>query len=203
MKLRSLDLRLISGLVLAHLLLFFSFQDRTIFWYIFAASSLLLIIFSMFQKEVDDEVAFFPYLLLGIISGLILYGIFWLGHQGITAFHLPFQTSINRLYRWFAPTGFFDYLALILVAAPSEELFWRGFIQKRLLRYCKPMIGILLGAVLYASAQIYSGEFLLVFASFLSGFVWGLLYFWKRSMPLVIVSHIIFDIMLFIILPLR
>lgn len=205
MQIRSLmiDLRLISGFVLAHLLLFFSFQDRSIFWYIFTASLLLLITFSMFQKDVDDEAGFFTYLILGVASGLVLYAAFWVGHQGIELLHLPFQKNIIRLYRWFAPADFWEYLALIIVVAPGEELFWRGFMQKRLLNYFRPVTGIVIGAVLYASGQIYSGEFLLVLASFLSGLAWGGLYFWKRSMPLVIVSHIIFDIMLFIILPLK
>lgn len=202
MNLRSLDLRLISAFIMVHLLMFFSFQDRAVFWYIFTASLLVLIIFSMFQKDVDDEAAFFTYLILGFFSGIILFAFFWLGHLGMEAFHLPGQTGINRLYHWFAPSEFWEYIALILVAAPGEELFWRGFMQKRLLRHFKPFTGIMIGAVLYASAQIYSGEYILVLASFLCGIAWGTLYYWKRSMPLVIVSHIIFDIILFIIHPL-
>lgn len=202
MKLRTLDLRLLIGLVLAHLLLFFSFQDRTIFWYIFSASVLLLIAYASFQGDVDDELSFFRYILLGVISGFILYGLTWLGYKGIEAFHLPFSTSVNRLYRWFAPSIFWQYLALVLVAAPGEELFWRGFVQKRLLIHFRPMTSVVLGALLYASTQIYSGQMLLVVVTFLTGLVWGGLYFWKKSMPLVIVSHLIFDIMLFILIPL-
>lgn len=188
--------------MIAHLLLFFSFQDKTIFWYIFTASLLLLIAFAMFQEDVLDELPFVTFFLLGTISGLTLYGIFWIGHIGIETLHLPLNKSINRLYRWFAPSTLWQYLALILVAAPGEELFWRGFIQKRLHKYFKPVASIMLGSLLYASVHLYSGEFILVFAAFLSGLVWGTLYYWKKSMPLVIVSHLIFDIMMFIVHPL-
>jgi uncharacterized protein len=202
MKNRFIDLRLIAGYILAHALMYFTFSDRAIFWYIFTGSLLVLITFAMFQEDVDDEASFFKYISMGVLSGLLLYALFWLGVQIFDLFNLPFEKSIKNLYRWFAPTLFWQYLALILVAAPGEELFWRGFIQKRLLRYFGPIGSITIGALLYASVHIYSGTFILMLAAFLSGLLWGALYMWKKSMPLVIVSHIVFDIMIFIILPL-
>lgn len=202
MKNRFIDLRLIAGYILAHALMYFTFSDRAIFWYIFTGSLLVLITFAMFQEDVDDESSFFKYISMGVLSGLLLYALFWLGVQIFDLFNLPFEKSIKNLYRWFAPTLFWQYLALILVAAPGEELFWRGFIQKRLLRYFGPVGSITIGALLYASVHIYSGTFILMLAAFLSGLLWGALYMWKKSMPLVIVSHIVFDIMIFIILPL-
>lgn len=197
------DFRFISGLVIAHLLLFYSFHERDIFWYIFTASILVLIIYAMAQGKVDDEASFTKYLFFGIISGIVLYTVFWLGDKIIFILHLPLENSISRLYHWYSPNLFFAYLGLVLVAGPGEELFWRGFIQKRLMSYFKPITSIVVGALLYASVNIYSGQFILVLASFISGFVWGSLYYWKKSMPLVIVSHIIFDIMIFIILPFK
>ncbi|MEH7076098.1 CPBP family intramembrane glutamic endopeptidase [Neobacillus drentensis] len=197
------DPRILIGLALAHVLLFFSFHDKTIFWYIFSGSVLILIAYAMLQEEVDDEVSFFQYIVSGTLGGLLLYFIFWLGIQGFRLLHLPIETSLNNLYKWFAPSLFWQYLALILVAAPGEELFWRGFIQKRLGKKFKPSLSVLTASILYASVHIYSGSFLLILAALLSGLAWGTLYLWKKSMPLVIVSHIIFDLMMFIILPLH
>lgn len=195
-----LDMRLVFGIILAHVLLYFSFQDKTIFWYIFSGSLLILIVYAMFQGDADDEVSFINYIFIGVVSGLCLYAVFWLGYHAID---LLFKNDVNKLYKWFAPSLFWQYLALVFVAAPGEEFFWRGFIQRRLSKYFKPLVSILTASILYASVHIYAGSFQLVFAAFISGFVWGLLYFWKKSMPLVIVSHIIFDIMLFVILPLK
>src|SRR4051794_6778614 len=203
MKNRFFDLRLITGYVLAHALMYFTFHDRAIFWYIFTGSLLILITFAMFQEDVEDEASFFSYLTIGALSGILLYSLFWLGVQVFDLLNLPFDNSIKKLYRWFAPSVFWQYLALILVAAPGEELFWRGFVQKRLLRYFGPFASITIGALLYASVHIYSGTFILMLAAFLSGLIWGALYLWKKSMPLVIVSHIVFDIMIFIIFPLK
>ncbi|MEH7354992.1 type II CAAX endopeptidase family protein [Neobacillus drentensis] len=203
MKKNILNIRLIACLIIAHALIFFSFHDKTIFWYIFTGSVLVLIALAMFQGDVDDDVSFIQYIFLGVLTGLLLYFVFWLGFQAIQVLHLPFEKSIKKLYRWYSPHVFWQYIALVLVAAPGEELFWRGFIQKTLLKYLSPIWGILSAALLYASVNIYSGSILLVFSAFFSGFVWGFLYFWKKSMPLVIVSHIIFDIMIFIILPFK
>ncbi|WML31982.1 type II CAAX endopeptidase family protein [Neobacillus sp. OS1-32] len=195
------DLRLIFGLIIAHILIYFSFHDKVIFWYIFTGSILVLITYSMFQGDVDDESSFLKYFVFGLFSGLVLYGVIWLGYQLVSLFPLHIDRKIQTLYKWYGPSYFWQYLALILVAAPGEELFWRGFIQKRLMLYLKPAASILLGACLYASVNIYSGSFLLIITSLISGIAWGSLYFWKKSMPLVIVSHIVFDILIFIIFP--
>ncbi|QIZ07268.1 CPBP family intramembrane metalloprotease [Priestia megaterium] len=195
------DPRILIGFIIAHVLLFFSFHDRAIFWYIFSGSVLVLIAYSTFQEEVDDEVSFIQFILLGSISGFLLYFVFRAGIWGMEILQLPIDTSIKNLYNWYAPSFFWQYLALVLVAAPGEELFWRGFIQKRLSKYLNPVVSILAASILYASVYIYSGSFLLVLAAFISGFVWGYLYVLKKSMPLVIVSHIIFDLLIFIILP--
>jgi uncharacterized protein len=197
------DYRLILGLVCAHALIYFSFHDRAIFWYIFTGSILALIAYSKFQGDVDDEASFGQYILIGAISGFLLYFLFWLGIKGFELFHIPHQKDINRLYKWFAPHLFWHYIALILVAAPGEELFWRGFIQKKLMNYFKPAVSIAAAALLYATVHIYSGSFLLILAALVSGLIWGTLYYWKKSMPLAIVSHIIFDLMIFVIAPFR
>jgi len=203
MKKHLLDYRFIIGVIIAHLLLFFSFQERTIFWYIFTGSILVLISYSMFQDDVEDNISFIAYLFWGAVSGALLYVIFWLGFHALDSLIPSFDKSVAKLYKRYAPSLFWQYIALIIVAAPGEELFWRGFIQKRLLAALPPFISIGIGALLYASVHLYSGSFFLVLAALISGLVWGWLYYWKKSMPLVIVSHIVFDLLIFIILPFK
>ena len=38
-------------------------------------------------------------------------------------------------------------------------------------------------------------------AAIVAGLIWGALYEWKKSLPLVIVSHLVFVLLLFLILP--
>lgn len=203
MKFCLVDFRLLLGIILAHLLLFLSFQDKSIFWYIYTGSLLLLITFAILQEDVDDQKGFFSYLSIGVLSGLLLYGLFWIGYHGVGFLQLGFQRDIHQLYRRVGPSLLWEYFALVLVAGPGEEIFWRGFIQKRLLIHFKPKVAIIIGAVLFASVHVYSGKLIFIVGALLSGIIWGTLYYWKKSMPLVIVSHLIFDIMLFVLFPLK
>jgi uncharacterized protein len=196
------DRRLIIGILIAHLLLFFTFEDKDVFWYIFTASMLVLISYSIIHEEIEDNTSTLTYLTLGIASGLGLFGLFWLGSFLIELLNLPFANQISRLYSRFSPDLFWHYLVLVLILAPGEEIFWRGFIQKRLSKYFRMNMSIGLSVILYASVHFYSGEFILVLAAIIAGLAWSILYAWKRSLPLVIVSHIVFDLLLFVFIPL-
>ena len=197
------DRRLIIGYILAHLLLFFTFQDKNIFWYIFTASMLVLISYSIINEVLDDKASTLSYFTFGIISGLALFGIFWLGSTLIDLLNLPFRGQISKLYKLFSPELAWQYVVLILIIAPGEEIFWRGFVQKRLLKFTKIRTSIIASTLLYASVHFYSGEFILVMAALTAGLVWSTLYAWKRSIPLVVISHIVFDLLLFGFFPLR
>jgi uncharacterized protein len=197
------DRRLLLGILIAHLLLFFTFDDKDVFWYIFTASMLVLISYSIIHEEIEDNASTLSYLTLGVASGLGLFGLFWLGSLLFEVLNLPFANQISRLYSRFSPNLFWHYLVLVLILAPGEEIFWRGFIQKRLSKYFDLKMSIGLAVILYASVHLYSGEFILVLAAIIAGLAWSILYAWKRSLPLVIVSHIVFDLLLFVFIPLN
>ena len=197
------DRRLLLGYAAAHLLMFITFQDKSIFWYMFSASMLLLISFSLLNEEIDHYAPARNYWFWGIASGLAIYTIFWIGSTLIDILNLPLASQITKLYKQFAPENFWQFAVLIFILAPGEEIFWRGFVQKRLLRSQSLRTATILGAILYASVHFYSGQVSLVLAALVGGLAWGALYAWKRSLPLVIISHIVFDLLLFWFLPLR
>ncbi|NRG45289.1 CPBP family intramembrane metalloprotease [Bacillus sp. CRN 9] len=197
------DIRLIVGFLIAHVLMYFTFMDRSIFWYMFAATMLFLISYAILNGEIDDEASFGKYLTFGLLSGLLLYSVFWTGYLLIEWLNLPFSNSISKLYGRYAPSNIWQYMILLFILVPGEEIFWRGFIQKRVMKYTTVSVGVFLSAFLYASVHFYSGYWILALAAFIAGIFWGYLYIWKRSIPLLIVSHIIFDLMLFILLPLN
>lgn len=202
MKKSKLDFQILIGFFMAHVLLFFTYSDQKVFWYMFTATMLILISYSIIKENIDDAVPLSIYLVYGLISGLILFGLFWLGDLIFEFFHISVQNDISRLYKLFSPTLFWHYLALMLIAVPGEEIFWRGFIQKRLLYYKGFWGSVIISSLMYASVNLYTGEWILVFATFISGLFWGTLYAWKRSIPLVIVSHLVFDLFIFILFPL-
>ncbi|MFD2443315.1 CPBP family intramembrane glutamic endopeptidase [Bacillus sp. CGMCC 1.16607] len=203
MKIGLFDFRFLLGLILAHVLFFFTFNEPKVFWYIFTASMLLLISFSISQEEIDDKVPLHIYLIIGVLSGFLLFGIFSMGEFLLKLWKINVDVQISKLYRVFSPTLFWHYLSLMLIAVPGEEIFWRGFILKKLLTKIGFWKSIILSSVIYASVNIYTGEWILVLATFIAGLFWGYLYAWKRSIPLVIVSHLVFDLFIFILFPLN
>lgn len=203
MKKCATDIRLIIGFFIAHLLLFLTYEDKQVFWYLFTASMLFLISYSILIEKMEDKASVWTYLLYGIVSGFFIYGIFWIGNTLSDYFNLSFVHQITRLYVRFSPAELWHYIVLVLIIVPGEEIFWRGFVQKRILIHTNATVSTLLSTALYASVQFYSGQFILVIAALVGGLVWGTLYAWKRSVPLVIVSHLIFSLLAFVFLPFR
>lgn len=200
---KQLDVRMIFGILLAHVLLFITFQEKSVFWYIFTASMLFLITYSILQEEMDDQQPFRIYISYGVISGVSLFGLFYLGNILIHMIDLPLKGSVAKLYKQMAPTQVWQYIVLFLIIIPGEEIFWRGFILKRLLGWINILPSILISTLLYTSVNIYSGSSHLILASIVAGLVWSCLYVWKKSIPLLIVSHLVFDLFLLVLFPLR
>ncbi|WP_141431367.1 CPBP family intramembrane glutamic endopeptidase [Bacillus sp. 03113] len=195
--------QLIVGIILAHLLIFFTFHEITVFWYIFTFSMLLLISFSILYEQMEHKASFLIYFSYGIISGTLLFVVFKLGSFLIEKFNLPFLESISRLYALYEPTQLWQYLALFLIIIPGEEIFWRGYIQKKLISVSNAPLGIIFSSFLYASIQIYSGYLIHVLSAIVAGLLWGFLYYWKKSLSLVILSHLVFDFFLIVVFPLN
>ncbi|KKB39168.1 CPBP family intramembrane glutamic endopeptidase [Bacillus thermotolerans] len=196
------DWRLIFSLILAHVLLYVTFSDRDIFWYIYTAANLFFISFAIISEPIDDKQRTRSYLKYGVLSGLVLYALFFIGHWLLPYLPFDWDRQVASIYNRYAPEFSWHYIVLILVFIPGEELFWRGFVQKRLSLYFNDLVAIVAASLLFASIFIYSGNFIWMAASFAAGLFWGALYVWKRSIPMLIISHLVFDLLLIILLPL-
>ena len=141
-------------------------------------------------------------LMIGFLSGILMYIITWTASKVLPAVHPPLQNQLEDLYILLSPTETWQYSVLILLIIPGEEIFWRGLIEKRLLIYLKVVPAVLLSTLLYAFPLIFSGNLLLVLAGVGGGLLWGTIYAWKRSLSMVIISHLLFDLMLLVAFPL-
>jgi len=197
------DWRLLLGFILAFLLVHFTFQYINVFWYIYTATALFLIAYSIMNEESEDSLPVHKYLLLGIGTGFGIYLIFWVGHFFLQAIQFSHAVAqVEYLYWKIAPKDIIHYILLILILVPGEEFFWRGFIQKRLLRYSSFWQSIILTSILNASVYLFTSLYTLLIAALISGLVWGWLYAKYRSLPLAIISHLTFDLTMFLFLPL-
>lgn len=141
---------------------------------------------------------------IGIVSAGVLYGLFFLGHALLTAL-LPFAGGqIESIYAIRSETPhWLIALMLFLWVGPAEEIFWRGFVQDRLTAKHNPYVALLLAAALYTLVHAVSFNPMLIAAAGLCGLFWGLLYFTTNRLWPVILSHALWDVLIFIVLPIQ
>ncbi|MCZ8536503.1 CPBP family intramembrane metalloprotease [Paenisporosarcina quisquiliarum] len=190
-------------LVIVYLLLFLTFSFEVIFWYMYTFTMLLFMALSFVLGKMEDEVQTWEYLIFGIGYGTLTYGLIATAYRFFSIFTDQAAVSVERFLSDYGPTTVWHYLLLMLIIAPGEELFWRGFIQQKLKRYMSPFFAVLVASLLFGLSMAFSGFWLGVLAAVTSGLLWGLLYEWKKSMPLIIIAHITMTILLFLVLPLN
>jgi membrane protease YdiL (CAAX protease family) len=144
-------------------------------------------------------------LALGVGSAAALYGIFYAGN-GIVRVLWGEQAGqgIDQVY---ALKNGVPMIRVALIIAfligPAEELFWRGLLQRQLTARYGPAPGVLGATILYAGVHLASGNPMLILAALVCGAFWGALYAWKRSVWTNVISHTLWDLAVFIFLPLR
>ena len=117
---------------------------------------------------------------------------------------------LGEIYTRFETRNLAAALALTLVIAPAEELFWRGWVQSRVLKWMvgkRPgshsarAISVVITALLSSSLLAATGDFLLALAAFPTSLVWGGLTAYRKSVVPAIVSHSLWDLLIAVLLP--
>ncbi|MCP3953899.1 MAG: CPBP family intramembrane metalloprotease [Desulfobacterales bacterium] len=89
-----------------------------------------------------------------------------------------------------------------LLLAPAEEIFWRGFIQTRLVRRAGPYAGIVFAAVLYSGFFAVLINYVAAAAALLSGLTFSILTHHQKSLVPAIAGHALLWLLGIWILPL-
>jgi membrane protease YdiL (CAAX protease family) len=131
---------------------------------------------------------------LGLLSAAGLYAIFQVGDRMARAVMPSGSKEIGDIYalRSLRPKAEIA-TRLAAVIGPAEELFWRGFVQRR--------IGAPGAAAVYGGAHLVTGNATLIGAATIAGIYWGLLRAVGMSMPALITSHVAWDIWIFLLAP--
>ena len=139
---------------------------------------------------------------LGLASAAILYFIFWTG-KAVSEVILPFSGGqIGGIYDKGAGTPMWVIaLLLFCVTGPSEELYWRGYLQKNLMMRYGQWQGWLLATAIYAAVHIWSFNFMLVGAAAVAGAFWGAMYWRLKNLTPVIISHSVWSAVIFAVFP--
>jgi len=141
-------------------------------------------------------------LLAGLSSAGALYWIFQ-GGDRLSRQLLPSGgRDIDRIYalRRQAPEPAIA-VALALVIAPGEELFWRGLIQRGLQARFGRLGAAGLTSTIYGGVHLVSRNLTLTGAAGVAGLFWGLLYAKEQRLGALIVSHVTWDLWIFLVAP--
>ncbi len=207
--------RLILAILLTAVLWFFMFSPWTKgwlnFWLAMSCSAVLLtgvaLAFSTDLKRLWPVEKPLWQLLGGIALAFALWGIFWIGDKAsswLFDFARPEVDAVYAMKTGQSPT--LIALLLLLLIGPAEEFFWRGYVQHTLERVCggpkAKVWAFSLTLCIYAFIHIWSGNFMLFAAAAVAGFVWGILFFFcPKALPALIVSHALWDALVFVFLP--
>ncbi|HQP31012.1 MAG TPA: CPBP family intramembrane metalloprotease [Deltaproteobacteria bacterium] len=140
--------------------------------------------------------------LQGVVSAVALYIVFWFGKE-ISALLFPFAPrQVDAIYGKGA--GFpipAIVIILLFITGPCEEIFWRGFLQRRLMARYGRWTGWLVATGVYAGVHVWSLNFMLVGAAAVAGAFWGLMYLRFDRLDGLIISHSLWSACIFAFVP--
>jgi uncharacterized protein len=139
---------------------------------------------------------------LGLLSAAVLYVTFQVGDRFARRFVPTGDREIREIYalRTLGPK---EEIAarLATIVGPAEELFWRGMIQEALMRRYGRWTGAALATMAYGGVHVTSGNFTLLGAAGVAGAHWSALYAVGVPLGALIVSHVAWDIWIFLVQP--
>ncbi len=191
--------RAVLTLPAAYALWFFTFQVPVLdFWIRITISAfiLLAIALSLGRKEISARPSVTG-IAVGLVSAVLLYLFFWSGYQVLKG--LPqFTGQISSVYSLKAAEPV-SVIATVLLfpIGPTEEIYWRGFVQNALSKRLSTRSSVLLTSVLYSSIHIPTLNPALMLTAFIGGLVWGYV-FHRFGLASAIVSHTLWDEMIFV-----
>jgi membrane protease YdiL (CAAX protease family) len=169
------------------------------FWTRISISALVLLLVSApkyAQMKISPSISG---LVGGIVSAILLYLFFWSGFQivrGIPAFLQ--QTSWVYGLRGSTPLSTI-FLLILFPIGPAEEIYWRGLIQSRLGRVLSTRNALILTSVLYSLIHLSTLNPSLMLVALVGGLVWGYMFNRFKNLFPVLISHIIWDELIFVL----
>ncbi len=172
------------------------------FWIMLSSSTLILLIVALMinrgkaSVRIDTKMVLF-----GVVSATLLYLLFYAGFQ-VTKSNPLFGEAVRRVYELRTSSSYLIALALVFPIGPGEEIYWRGLIQRRFSEKFGPRFGLLTATSAYALVHLPTLNLPLILTAFIGGLVWGYIYKVTRQLLPVILSHVLFDLLIFVIAPL-
>ncbi|MCP4676598.1 MAG: CPBP family intramembrane metalloprotease [Deltaproteobacteria bacterium] len=179
------------------------------FWWWMSTNAVLMLAYSALSDrewrlgiadDLKDRLLF--KLGVGLVSAAFLYLVFYCGNELVRAVLSSAGGDIANVYNYKSGSSPLRVGLLIgLLIGPAEELFWRAFLQRRLEASYGKWAGLALATAAYTGMHLASLNPMLVLAAAVCGVFWGLLYLRLRSIWLNVVSHVAWDLAVFLFFP--
>lgn len=139
---------------------------------------------------------------IGLLSAAVLYLLFFIGNFLSRKWFNFADLGIAGVYSFKGDAaGIRIALMMLIVIGPGEELFWRGYLQRKLSLKTGKWVGLTIALLLYTGVHIFTGNIMLILAAFICGLFWGWIYLKYNSMVINVISHTIWDIVVFLLIP--
>ncbi len=196
---------LFGSVALAATLWFLTFYvGWGIFWFKIAFSAVTLAGIALWmgsQQKIPVKIDLNA-LFIGLVSATALYLIFWIGKALATVFYPFSHGQIGAIYAKGQGTPMWIIvLLLFFVTGPSEEIYWRGYLQRQLMLRFGGWQGWLLATMIYAGVHLWSFNIMLIGAAGVAGAFWGAMYWRLGNLGPVIISHSLWSSVIFAVFP--
>jgi membrane protease YdiL (CAAX protease family) len=141
---------------------------------------------------------------LGVVTAIILYSLFFLGNFAVTHLNLPGIQATNEqtIYGLFSDVPLPLLIIVLALDAIGFEYYFRGNLQQLFAR--KIGIGaVFLVALVDAAIHISTLNPLFPATVIVADSVWGLNYYFTKDLYSNIASHFVWDLLIFIIIPIH
>lgn len=176
---------------------------RPAFWRRMTATGAVLGSLALARDPAARRLRFRPrHLAQGAAIAAGLYGVFQLGDVAARRVMPDGAGDIDAIYelRHGHRAGLIA-ARLATVIGPAEELFWRGYLQGSLERHRGRWAAAALASCAYAGVHLASGNPTLVGAAGVAGAYWSALAAAGVEMESLVVSHVLWDIVIFLVVP--
>lgn len=201
--------KILFPLIIAALLWFLMFNPwlpkLTDFWTMMTISGFILLSMTQIidREWINDVKLSWNGLFIGISLALLLWGVFWIGDKVATWMFSFARPQVDLIYGMKEQQNEWVIACLLLfIIGPAEEIFWRGFVQRNLVKSLDSNKAFIITTIIYAIVHIWAFNFMLLMAALVCGIVWGLAYrLFPKHLFALIVSHAVWDAMVFVIFP--
>lgn len=174
------------------------------FWLLMSISTSVLAIISLMLRfpPIEPEELNWKHFWIGALSAIVLYIVFIVGNR-VSGLFIPGKASqLAEIYnrRQSLPYSIVAMLLFFPISV-GEELFWRGLVQRVATIRWGWRNGFLFTVFFYTAVHVVTGNIVLIEAAFVCGFFWGLLYWRTNSIVPCLISHMLWDPLVMVLLP--